>query len=125
MVARDSIATEDVVVIRTDDLMVVLREKVRFGASSNLLLRAAAYETIRHRTVMPLQQIKENEMEISTQRMVRMPNKYGEGKLSRMNPESSTGLYVNASVESEWRMISQNWKIQEEEKEIASKVSTF
>ena len=79
MVARDSIATEDVVVIRTDDLMVVLREKVRFGASSNLLLRAAAYETIRHRTVMPLQQIKENEMEISTQRMVRMPNTDGEG----------------------------------------------
>ena len=59
--------------------MVVLREKGGVGASRNLLLGAADYDTARHRTVLPLQQIKETDMEISTQRMVRMPNTDGEG----------------------------------------------
>ena len=49
---------EDVVVIGTTDLMVVLREKGNVGASRNLLLRKAAYDIVRHRTVPPLQQIK-------------------------------------------------------------------
>ena len=46
--------------------MVVLQEKGNIGAPSNLLLRAEAYEIVRHRTVLPLQQIRETETEIST-----------------------------------------------------------
>ena len=108
VIARASIAPEDGVVIRTTDPMVVLREKGNVGASRNLLLRAAAYDIFGHRTVMPLQQIKETEMEIRTRRMVRMPKKYGEGESSRMNPGSSSRIYANASVEAEYHMIAQN-----------------
>ena len=33
-----------------------------------------------------------------------------------MNPDSSAGIYVTASVEAQCRMITENWKIKEEEK---------
>ena len=44
-----------------------------------------------------------------------MPNRdeYEEGR--RMNPESSAGIYVTASVQAYYRYISQNQKIKEEE----------
>ena len=53
------IAPKYVVVIRTADPMVVLREKGNFVASRKLLLRESAYEIFRHRIVLPFQQIKE------------------------------------------------------------------
>ena len=59
---RDSIAPEDAVTIRTTDPMVILQEKVNAEASRNLLLRAVAYYIVRHRTVLSLRQIKENEI---------------------------------------------------------------
>ena len=63
---------------------------------------------------MTLQQIKETEMEIRTRRMVIIPNKDGEGDPIRMNPDSSTGIYITESVGFECHMITQNHKIQEE-----------
>ena len=42
-------------------------------------MRVEAYDTVRHRNMLTLQQIKETEMEISTWRMVRVANKDGEG----------------------------------------------
>ena len=78
VIARASINPEDVVVIRTTDTMVVLRDKVNFGASSNLLMRAAAYENFRHRTLLSLQKIRETEMVIRTRIMVIFPKKDGE-----------------------------------------------
>ena len=116
VIARASIAPEDVVIIRKNDPMVVLREKGNVGASRNLLLRAAAYEIVSHSTVLTLQQIKETEMEIKTRRMVRMPKKNGEGGPIRMSPDSSSGIYVTESVEAEGYMIAQNRKVQEEER---------
>ena len=113
MLARAIISLEDVRVVSTIDPIVVLRWKGKFGASRKLLLREAAYDTVRHRTVLALQQIKETEMEISTQEMVIIPRKDGEGEPYRINPDSSTGIYVNASVESEFRMISHNRNKQE------------
>ena len=116
VIARASIAPEDVVVIRKNDPMVVLREKGNVGASRNLLLRAAAYEIVSHSTVLTLQQIKETEMEIKTRRMVRISKKDGEGEPIRMSPDSSSGIYVTESVEAEGYMIAQNRKVQEEER---------
>ena len=48
--------------------------------------------------------------------MVRIPKKDGEGEPILMNPYSSTGIYVTASVEAEGFVVSQNPKAQEEEK---------
>ena len=45
------IAPGDVVVIRKTDPIVVLREKGNIRASRNLLMRAEAYDTVRHMTV--------------------------------------------------------------------------
>ena len=42
-----------------------------------------------------------------------------------MNPDSSAGIYVTASVEAQYRMISENRKIKEEEKIKNSKVNAL
>ena len=54
MIARGSIYPEGVVVISTTDEMVLLREKVKVGVSRDLLLMAAAYDTSRNTTILPL-----------------------------------------------------------------------
>ena len=86
VIARSRISPEYVVVISTTEPIVVLIEKVKVGSSRNLLMRKEAYDTVRHRTVLPLQQIKETEMEIRTRRMVRMYKKYGEREPRTINP---------------------------------------
>ena len=125
MISRAGISPEDFLVIRKTDPMVVLREKVNIRASRNLLLGEEAVDTIRHRTVLPLKKPRETEMEIRTRRMVIMPKKDGEGEPSRMKPDSSSGMYVTESVEAKCNIISQNWKMQDEENKRASKVNTF
>ena len=42
-----------------------------------------------------------------------------------MNPDSSSGIYVTASVESDRHMIAENRNMQEEEKKITSKVNAL
>ena len=44
-----------------------------------------------------------------------MPNRDGEEEGSRMNPDSSAGIYVTASVEAQCILIAQNRNIKEEE----------
>ena len=60
-------------VIRMTDPMVILRAQGR--PSRNLLIRGAAYNTVQQRTVLPIQEIKADEMEMRKNRMVRMPNR--------------------------------------------------
>ena len=55
MIARAIISPEDVVLISKTNPMVVLIETVKIGESRNILLRAPAYDTARHITVLPLQ----------------------------------------------------------------------
>ena len=74
-------------------------------------MREADYENFRHRTVMPLQQIQETEMEIRTQRNVRTTKKDKDGKPIILNPDSLTGIYVTTSSEDECCMINQNQKM--------------
>ena len=60
-------------VIRTTDSMVILGARGR--PSSNLLIRGADYDTVQQRTILPIQEIKADEMETRKRRMVRMPNR--------------------------------------------------
>ena len=62
--------------IRTTDPMDILRQKGR--PSRNLLIQAAAYGTVQHRKIPPIQEMKVAEMEMRKRIMVRMPNRYGE-----------------------------------------------
>ena len=57
--------------------------------------------------------------------MVRIPKREREEKGRRMNPDSSAGIYVTASVESQCRIIAENQKIKEEEKIKKSKVNSL
>ena len=64
-------------------------------------------------------------MEMRKRRMVRMPNRDREEEGRRMNPDSSAGIYVTASVEAQCRMISEKRKIKEEEKIKNSKINAL
>ena len=110
-------------VIKTMDPMVILR--ARGNPSRNLLIRGAAYDIVHRRTILPIQEIKADEMEIRKRRMVRMPKREREEEGRRMNPDSSAGIYVTASVEAQCRMIAENRKIKEEEKIKNSKVNAL
>ena len=57
-ILKASIAPIEMEEFRTTKPMVILREKGRCRSSSNLLIRAAAYDTVRTRTVLPIHQIK-------------------------------------------------------------------
>ena len=62
--------------IRTTDPRVILKSK---GISSRkLLIRAAAYDTVQQRTILPIQEMKVAEMEIRKRIMVRIPNRDGD-----------------------------------------------
>ena len=82
--------------IRKTDPMVVLR--AMGGSSSNLLIRATAYDTVQQRTIIPIQEMKAAEMEMRKRRMVRMSNRGGEEEVRIMKIDSSYGIYFTASV---------------------------
>ena len=107
-------APGEVEAIRTTDPMVILRAKE--GSPRNLLIRAAAYDTVQQRTIIPIQEMKAAEMEMRKRRMVRMSKRGGEEVGRRMNPDSSAGIYVTASVEAQCRLVSQHRKMKEEDK---------
>ena len=55
-------------------------------------------------------------MDMRKRRMVRVPNIDGQEEGIIMNPDSSAGIYVTASVEAQCRLIAQKRKMKEEEK---------
>ena len=64
-------------------------------------------------------------MEMRKRRVVRMPNRDKEEEGRRMNPDSSDGIYVTASVEAQCRLIAQNRKMKEKEKIKTTKVNAL
>ena len=52
---KSSDSPTDIEEIRTNDSIVILREKIRGRSSRNLLLREAAYDTVRAHTAMIIQ----------------------------------------------------------------------
>ena len=60
-------------VIKTIYPIVILR--ARRNGSRNLLIRGAAYDIVHQRTILPIQEIKADEMEMRKRRMVRMSNR--------------------------------------------------
>ena len=76
-------------VIKKIDPMVILR--ARGEQSRNLLIRGAAYDTVHQRTLLPIQEIKADDMEMRKRRMVRIPNRDREEEGRKMNPDSQLG----------------------------------
>ena len=77
--------------------MFILRAKGR--SSRNILIRAAAYDTVQQRTSLPIQEMKAFEVEMRKRIMASMPNMDVEEEVVIMKPDSSSGIYVTASVE--------------------------
>ena len=72
-IARASMAPVVIDVIKTVDPMVILI--ARGNQSRNLLIRGAAYDIVHQRTILPIQEIKADEMEMSKRIVVRMTNR--------------------------------------------------
>ena len=66
-------------------------------------------------TILPIKQMKADDMEMRKRIMARVPNRDGEEEVIVNNPDSSSGIYVTTSVEAQCRLISQNRNMKEEE----------
>ena len=85
----------------TDPMLILIAQG---RPSRNLLIRGAAYDTVQQSTILPIKDIKADEMEMRKKRMVRMPNMDKEEEGRRMKSDSSAGIYVTASVEDQCRL---------------------
>ena len=110
---RAYMAPGEVKAFRTTDPMVILRANGR--SLRTPLILAASYDTVQQSSILPIQEMKADEMEMSKRIMARIPNMDGEEEGSRMNTESSSGIYFTASVESQYRLIPLKQKMKEED----------
>ena len=94
-IAEDTVAPIQLKVTRTNDPMVIIRAK---GSTQqplrNILLRAAAYDTLRKRTFLPLQETKRETMMIHQQKKVKLGD---EDANTRININSTSGIYLTAA----------------------------
>ena len=94
-ISEDTLAPIELQVTRTNDPMVIIRAK---GSTQkplrNILLRAAAYDTVRRRTILPLQEMKRETMMILKNLKVKLAN---EDTNTRGNPNSKSGIYLTAA----------------------------
>ena len=70
--------------------MVFLQENGSQQLSRNVVLRAAAYDAVKKKTVIPIQEMKKECMIILLQNKVRLVNDV----TSMGNPDSSLGIYL-------------------------------
>ena len=97
--------------------MFILRKKGRCIAPKKLFIRAAAYDTMRSRIVLPLHQIKTVKKETNIQGMVCLNNTPGEDDGCRLNPDPPSGIYTTSVKEAQFRIVAKNRRKQDEEKE--------
>ena len=81
----------------------------------------AAYDTVRAPTVLPLHQIKTVERDMKIRRMVRITNTPGEDDGCRLNPDSSSGIYITSENEAQCRIVAENRRKQYEVKQNAKR----
>ena len=94
--------------VRTTEPMIILREKGRCISSRNLLIREAAYVTVRNLTVLPLHKIKTVEREMKRQSMLCINNTPVEDNVFRLNLYSSSGIYKTSVKEDQCRIVADN-----------------
>ena len=91
-ITEDTLAPIKLQVTRTNDPMVIVRAKVSTQKPPrNILLRAAAYDTVRKRTVLPLQEIKRETIMMHKNRKVKLANKDAN---TWRKPSSTSGIYL-------------------------------
>ena len=86
--------------------------------SRNILLRAAVHDTVRKRTVLPLQEMKRETMMIHQQKKVKLAD---EDANTRINPNSTSGIYLTADKVAQCRKVAANRREMYEAKNITAK----
>ena len=118
-IAEDTVAPIQLEVTITNDHMVIIRAK---GSTQQPLrknlLRAAAYDTVRKRNVLPLQEIKRETMMIHQQRKIKLWDKDAS---TRINLISTSGIYLIAAKVAQCRQVAANRREIDEAKNITAK----
>ena len=118
-IAEDTVAPIQLEVTRTNDPMVIIRAKGSTQQPSrNILLRAAAYDTVRKRTVLPLQEMKRETIMIHHQKKVKLADEYAN---TRSNPNSTSGIYLTAAKVAQCIQVAANGREMDETKKITAK----
>ena len=122
-IVEDTVALIQLEVTRTNDPMVIIRAK---GSTQqtlrNILLRAAAYDTVRKRTVLPIQEINIETMMIHQQKKVKLGD---EDAKTRINLNSTSGIYLTAAKVAHCRQVAMNRREMDEAKKYHSKEDSY
>ena len=87
---------------RTSNEMVIL--KAKNDTSRNLLIRAAAYEVVNKTVVVPAQELKNMQQEISHAKTIQV-GPAADVRESRMNPDTTSGLFVTSEIRAHARRV--------------------
>ena len=118
-IAEGTVAPIQLEVTRNNDPMVIIRLKGgNQQPSRNILLRAAAYDTVQKRTVLPLQEIKRETMMILQQKKLKPEN---EDASTRRKPNSTSGIYLIAYKFSQYRQVAADRREMDEAENITAK----
>ena len=90
---------------RTCDEIIIMRSQRNF--SRNILIRSAAYDALYKTVVIPAQELKDIQQEIDSQRKIRITKQMNPLK-TRMNPDSSSGIYVAGEARAHARLVEIN-----------------
>ena len=101
-ISRCTVVSIEVQEIRTDDTMVFHRAKSCQQSSRNIVPRAAEYDAMRKRTVIPIQEIKKECMMILHKKKEILVNDV----ISRSNPDYNSVIYLNADNVAQHRLVS-------------------
>ena len=102
-----------------NESMVIIQAKGRTQQPSrNILLWAAAYDTVRKRTVLPLQETKRENMMILQQKKVKLANDEAN---TRRNPNSTSRIYLTAAKVAQVRQVATNRRALDEAKKTTAK----
>ena len=86
--------------------MVIIRARgSNLQPPRKILLQAAAYDTVRKRTVFPLQEMKREFIMMVKQKKVKLAN---EDTTTRRNPDSTSGIYLVAVKVAKFRQVADN-----------------
>ena len=120
VVKQDVMGTSKLTSKRTSNEKIILQAEN--STSRNLLLRAAAYDIINKTVVIPAQELKDIQLEINNAKAITLGS-YADPRESRMNPDSSSGLYVTAEYRAAARRVA-TLKEQDKREKAQKAVST-
>ena len=119
LITEGTVAPIQLEVTRTNDPMVIIRAKGSTQQPSiNILLRAAVYDTVQKRTVLPLQEMKRETMMIYHQKKVKLGD---EDANIRINLNLTSGIYLTAAKVAQCRQVATNRREIDEVKKITAK----